>query len=88
MVLLLLLWVSLVLRDYQSFCVSLLVCSVDIYLLSMFRLFVDFLRGSSSFKQIKLPRFWRQVTMACFVLFGRFGNVMKVLSCVGRFSVY
>ena len=43
MVLSLILWVSLVLCDDQSFCVSLLVCSVGIHWLSMLRLFVDIL---------------------------------------------
>ena len=43
MVLSLFLSVSLALCDYQSFCVSLLVCSVGIHWLSVLRLFVNIL---------------------------------------------
>ena len=68
MVLLLNLWVSLVLCDYQSFCVSLLVCSVGIHLLSMLRLFVDVLYVDHP--HLSGSQFWRLVTMACFVFFG------------------
>ena len=48
------LWVCLVLCDYQSFCVSLLVCSVGIHWLSMLRLFVDIIYAD----RLHLSRSW------------------------------